>query len=121
MVFRRTREPVDLRRLEQWWVWTPGACWRHPEGPGSSVTDRGEHPAVHIAFADARAYARWAGATLPSVHIPRKVAKGGSFLCADSYCACYRSAARRPQMIDTGMSHIGFRCIRPAGESTLRG
>ena len=37
--------------------------------------------------------------------------KGGSFLCADSYCLRYRPAARRPQMIDTGMSHIGFRCV----------
>ena len=44
--------------------------------------------------------------------IPRKVIKGGSFLCADSYCRRYRPAARRPQMIDTGMSHIGLRCVR---------
>jgi formylglycine-generating enzyme required for sulfatase activity len=42
--------------------------------------------------------------------VPRKVVKGGSFLCADSYCMRYRPAARRPQMIDTGMSHVGFRC-----------
>jgi sulfatase modifying factor 1 len=44
--------------------------------------------------------------------IPRKVIKGGSFLCADSYCRRYRPAARRPQMVDTGMSHIGLRCVR---------
>jgi len=43
--------------------------------------------------------------------VPRRVVKGGSFLCADSYCRRYRPAARRPQMIDTGMSHIGFRCV----------
>jgi sulfatase modifying factor 1 len=43
--------------------------------------------------------------------MPRKVIKGGSYLCADSYCMRYRPAARRPQMIDTGMSHIGFRCV----------
>ena len=47
----------------------------------------------------------------PQFRIPRKVIKGGSFLCADSYCLRYRPAARRPQMIDTGMSHIGFRCV----------
>ncbi len=47
----------------------------------------------------------------PQFHIPRKVLKGGSFLCADEYCKRYRPAARRPQMIDTGMSHIGFRCV----------
>jgi sulfatase modifying factor 1 len=50
--------------------------------------------------------------TQPQFSIPRKVIKGGSFLCADSYCLRYRPAARRPQMIDTGMSHIGFRCVR---------
>ena len=43
--------------------------------------------------------------------IPRKVVKGGSHLCAPNYCLRYRPAARQPQMIDTGMSHIGFRCI----------
>jgi formylglycine-generating enzyme required for sulfatase activity len=48
----------------------------------------------------------------PQFPVPRKVVKGGSFLCADSYCLRYRPAARRPQMIDTGMSHIGFRCVR---------
>jgi formylglycine-generating enzyme len=47
----------------------------------------------------------------PQFAIPRKVIKGGSFLCADSYCRRYRPAARRPQAIDTGMSHIGFRCV----------
>ena len=40
-----------------------------------------------------------------------KVIKGGSHLCSASYCLRYRPAARRPQMVDTGMSHIGFRCI----------
>jgi formylglycine-generating enzyme required for sulfatase activity len=46
--------------------------------------------------------------------IPRKVVKGGSHLCARSYCFRYRPAARQPQDIDTGMSHLGFRCvIRP--------
>ena len=47
----------------------------------------------------------------PQFRIPRKVIKGGSFLCADSYCMRYRPAARRPQQVDTGMSHIGFRCV----------
>ncbi len=47
----------------------------------------------------------------PSVRIPRRVVKGGSFLCAPSYCRRYRPAARHAQMVDSGMSHIGFRCI----------
>jgi sulfatase modifying factor 1 len=46
----------------------------------------------------------------PQFRVPRKVIKSGSFLCADSYCLRYQPAARRPQMIDTGMSHLGFRC-----------
>jgi sulfatase modifying factor 1 len=222
LVFTPTRGPVDLRHLSQWWTWTPGACWRAPEGPGSSVEDRLDHPVVHVACEDAEAYAAWAGARLPTeaewefaarggleraaftwgdearpdgrimantwdgldfpwrstgesgflrtapvgsfppngfglhdmagnvwewtgdwwtdrptdsgeaccvavnprggerdssldpsqpqFHMPRKVIKGGSHLCADSYCLRYRPAARRPQMIDTGMSHVGFRC-----------
>jgi sulfatase modifying factor 1 len=222
MVFTRTKGPVDLRHLSQWWTWTPGASWRHPEGRGSSAANRADHPVVHVAHEDAEAYAVWIGASLPTeaeweraargsnesaiyvwgdtreqpgerlanywhgdfpwradpgygstvavgsypangyglhdmagnvwewtddwwasqhgdqggccvpreatrtpptpegsydpaqpqFRVPRKVIKGGSFLCADSYCHRYRPAARRPQMIDTGMSHVGFRCIR---------
>jgi formylglycine-generating enzyme len=222
MVFVRTPGPVDLRHLSQWWVWTPGACWWHPEGPGSDLDGRENHPVVQIAYEDAEAYAAWAGLALPTeaqweyaarggadaatyawgnqpegpqerranywhgdfpwraedgygftapvgsfpingygladmagnvwewtqdwyverrwtdlspccvprdprggireesydraqpqVAIARKVIKGGSFLCADNYCLRYRPAARRPQMVDTGMSHIGFRCAAP--------
>ncbi|KLI05743.1 sulfatase-modifying factor 1 [Mycolicibacterium conceptionense] len=212
MVFQRTNGPVDLRHLNQWWAWTPGACWNHPRGPRSTLKGRERHPVVHIAFDDAAAYAAWAGLELPSeaewetaargglpnatytwgdepeqpgerlanywhgefpylpdtgygttkpvgsfepngyglfdmagnvwewttdwygedraatpccaadtydpnqpqFQIARNVIKGGSFLCADSYCMRYRPAARRPQMVDTGMSHIGFRCVRHA-------
>jgi formylglycine-generating enzyme required for sulfatase activity len=49
----------------------------------------------------------------PQFPVGRKVVKGGSYLCADTYCRRYRPAARRPQMIDTGMSHVGFRCVSP--------
>ncbi|VTR75815.1 formylglycine-generating enzyme family protein [Cellulomonas hominis] len=221
LVFTGTPGPVDLRHLSQWWTWTPGASWRRPEGPGSSVARRQAHPVVHVAYEDAEAYATWAGRSLPTeaeweaaargglpgepftwggapeqpgqrfanywhgafpwradpgygttapvgsfpangygLHdmagnvwewttdwyarrhpddapdecciphnprgadeqdshdprqpqfpVPRKVIKGGSFLCADSYCRRYRPAARRPQMVDTGTSHIGFRCV----------
>jgi formylglycine-generating enzyme required for sulfatase activity len=228
LVFTPTPGPVDLRHLSQWWTWIPGACWRAPEGPGSSVDDRLEHPVVHVAHEDAAAYAAWAGARLPTeaewefaargglagaaftwgdavrpdgrimantwdgldfpwrstgesgflrtapvgsfppngfglydmagnvwewtgdwwaghpadagkpccvpvnprggdvaasldpaqpqFRVPRKVIKGGSHLCADSYCLRYRPAARRPQMIDTGMGHVGFRCAWPPSQ-----
>jgi formylglycine-generating enzyme len=48
---------------------------------------------------------------LPAIRIPRKVIKGGSFLCAANYCQRYRPAARHPQPVDTSTSHVGFRCI----------
>jgi len=229
MVFFPTNGPVDLRNYANWWGWTPGASWRHPLGPSSSVLGLDRHPVVHVAYEDAEAYCAWAGKELPteaeweyaarggleqaaftwgdehepggqpvanvwqgrfpwenllrdghertspvgafrpngyglhdmagnvwewtadwyaarhpddpgkacctprnprggrredsfnphqsSVRIPRKVVKGGSHLCAPNYCLRYRPAARQPQEIDTGMSHIGFRCIvRPEAE-----
>jgi formylglycine-generating enzyme required for sulfatase activity len=210
MVFTRTKGPVDLRHLNLWWTWTPGASWRHPVGPLSSIDKRADHPVVHVAYEDAEAYSAWAGMSLPTeaeweaaargglhhaeytwgdepespgapmanywhgefpwrpekgygrtapvgsyppngyglfdmagntwewttdwygetrdnqpccasdsydprqaqFQVPRKVVKGGSFLCADVYCLRYRPAARRPQAVDTGMSHIGFRCVK---------
>jgi formylglycine-generating enzyme len=53
----------------------------------------------------------------PKFRIPRRVVKGGSHLCAPNYCLRYRPAARQPQMIDTGMSHIGFRCVMRTRET----
>jgi sulfatase modifying factor 1 len=217
LVFHMTPGPVDLGDYTQWWSWVPRACWKHPEGPGSSIDSRPDHPVVHIAFEDAESFAQWAGKRLPTeaewefaarggldgedfvwgdemepggkpaantwqgefpwkssarrgprtmpvgsfapngfglydmagnvwewttdwylsdrtlvespccsgnvrdlsydpcqplVRIPRKVVKGGSFLCSPSYCLRFRPAARSPQMVDTGMSHLGFRCVR---------
>jgi sulfatase modifying factor 1 len=228
LVFRPTRGPVSLEDWSQWWHWTPGANWRRPEGPGSTIKKRKRHPVVHVAYEDVMAYCTWAGKSLPTeaewefaarggldgadfvwgdderpggnvmanhwqgefpwkndeldgyrgtspvgafpangyglvdmagnvwewtddwyapeywpseaenhccavrnplgpsrevsydptqpdVHIPRKVLKGGSHLCAPNYCFRYRPAARQPQMLDTGMCHLGFRCVdRPA-------
>jgi sulfatase modifying factor 1 len=51
----------------------------------------------------------------PDAHVPRRVTKGGSHLCAPSYCLRYRPAARQPQAIDTSAGHIGFRCIVRTG------
>jgi formylglycine-generating enzyme required for sulfatase activity len=66
LVFRPTSGPVDLRDWRQWWTWVPGANWRHPFGPDSSIDDRLEHPVVQIAYPDAAAYAEWAGRRLPT-------------------------------------------------------
>lgn len=216
MVFTPTPGPVDLNDWRNWWRWQPGASWRHPAGPDSSIDDVLNHPVVHVAFPDAQAYAAWAGKRLPTEaehelaarggvagarfawgdepypdgvaqanswlgrfpydnqgvggtspvgsyapngfglydmignvwewttdyythrhlnfskspvdrgkrqnllaatsaeegsRIPRRVLKGGSHLCSPDYCFRFRPAARSPQAEDTGMSHIGFRCV----------
>jgi formylglycine-generating enzyme required for sulfatase activity len=66
LVFARTPGPIDLRHLSQWWTWAPGACWRRPEGPRSTLQGREQHPVVHVAAEDAEAYAQWAGKALPT-------------------------------------------------------
>jgi formylglycine-generating enzyme required for sulfatase activity len=53
-----------------------------------------------------------AASSEPGFTAPRRVLKGGSHLCAMEYCVRFRPAARSPQAEDTGMSHIGFRCVR---------
>ena len=61
--------PNDLKaggQLTQWWRYTPGANWRHPGGPGTSIENRGAFPAVTLAYEDALAYARWKGHSLPT-------------------------------------------------------
>ena len=218
-VFVGTPGPVQLDEPRQWWAFIPGACWMHPEGPGSSIATRNDHPVVHVAYEDAEAFAAWAGKRLmteaewefaarggldraifawgnelapgglqmanywtgdfpwrhdtargwhttspvgsfppngfglsdmignvwewtsdwyqvaspvqksccmpateessrdpndPGWRFGRKVLKGGSHLCAESYCQRYRPAARHPQTIDTSTTHIGFRCARSA-------
>jgi formylglycine-generating enzyme len=223
LVFHKTNGPVRLDDASNWWEYVPGAYWKRPGGPGTTINGRDLHPVVHVAYEDAESYAKWTGKELPSeaeweyaarggidgarfawgdehfpggqpaantwqgefpwqnlkldgyegtspvgsfarngyglydmcgnawewtsdwyaprtaeparspccaprnprvtsweesfaegqpgAHIPRRVIKGGSHLCAPNYCLRYRPAARQAEAIDTSTGHIGFRCI----------
>jgi len=79
-------QPTKLDRggdLTQWWQYVKGANWREPEGPGSSIEGKENHPVVHIAYEDALAYAKWRGRELPSEAQWEFAARGGSELGDD--------------------------------------
>lgn len=219
LVFSIPEEVSSLIDFSQWWKWTKGASWKHPQGPNSSIIGIENHPVVHISYQDANEYAKWYGKRLPTEaewewaargglknniypwgnenvnegdakcnfwsgnfplennekdgyiltapvmnypankyglydmagnvweicsdwydanyynsmikneltidpkgpktwkyprepNDPKKVIRGGSFLCNDNYCSSYRVSARMPYSKETGMSHTGFRCVK---------
>ena len=111
---------MDLRGWRAWWARVPGASWRHPEGPGSTLHGRERHPVVHVAYEDAEAYAAWAGKALAGEAEWEFAARGG--LEGKVFCWGDELAPRGRIMANTWQSEFPWQNLlldRYAGTSPV--
>ena len=127
VVFAPPDHPVSLNDYFQWWTYVPGANWRHPLGPKSSIAGKGNYPVVHVAYEDAQAYAKWAGKRLPTEAEWEFAARGGlagkPFVWGDDFHPQGKWMANTHQghFPDSDSGDDGYRGIAPVAKSPANG
>ena len=127
VVFSPPDQAVALDNYLQWWHYVPGANWRHPEGRGSDIRDRMNHPVVHIAYDDAVAYCRWAGKRLPTEAEFEFASRGGldrkRYAWGDEFMPNGRHMANTFQghFPDKNTAEDGYRSTAPVGSFPANG
>jgi len=121
VVFQKPKQQVNLNDCFQWWTYVPGANWRHPEGPASSLKGRAKHPVVQLAYEDVEAYAKWIGKELPTEAEWEFAARGGlagaEFVWGDEFTpgGKYMANTWQGEFPWQNLKEDGFEGIAPVG------